>query len=162
MRRHAFSLLEVLIATVVIALAMAPLVFSLKTSTRSVTGQREMINAVAFAQSTLEGLRRAAFRPPAPQPGVPAGALPTVDELAAAMNATGPVDAAEKGNALTQNNVTMVRKVKLVPDTLPAGGVQPIVRVVQVQVTWKSSGSGMLGGENTYQLDSLLGSGNQP
>jgi len=160
--RRAFSLLEILITGLIIALALAPLVISLKTSTRSVTGTREMLSAVAYAQFTLEELRRAAFRP-VQQPGVPAGALPGVDDMVAAMNADGDLDATGKGNAKTENAIRMVRKVRLIPDKvtgLTAG--MPDLRVVQVDITWKTPGGGLLAGDSHYQLHSLLGSGTQP
>lgn len=162
MTRRGLSLLEVLITALVIALAVTPLILSLRSSTRSVTGTREMLSAVAFAQRTLEELRRAAFRPPTPQPGVPSGLLPTIDEMVAAMNTSQAMDAAGKGNALTENNVTMVRRVKLIPDKvtdLQAG--MPDVRVVQIEIAWRPSGR-LLGVENKYQLNSLVGSGTQP
>lgn len=160
-RTRGFSLMEILIAAVLIALAMVPLLLSLRTSTRSVSGTRDYLSAVAFAQRTLEELRRGAFFPPRQQ-NLPPGALPTVDELVAAMAVDQPVDAAGTGNAITENGVRYVRRVKLVPERLAdiAGGM-PEVRVVQVEVAWKPAGGPLLG-ELKYQVNSLIGSGTQP
>lgn len=160
--RRGFSLMEILITAVVIALALVPLVLSLKTSTRSVTGTREYLSAVAFAQRTLEELRRAAFHPPRQQ-NLPPGALPTIDEMAAAMAANQPLDATGRGNALTENGVTYTRRIKLVPERyqdLSAG--MPELRVVQIEIAWKPISAGLLAAENRYQVASLLGSTNQP
>lgn len=140
-----FSLLEILITGVVIAVALTPLLMSLKSSTRSVTGTRDMLSAVALAQGTMEELRAAAFRP-VRSASLPPGTLPSLDEKAAALAGTH-----------VENGVTYQRRVKLVPETLAAG--MPDLRVVQVDVTW---GTGLLGGERRYQLVSLIGSGAQP
>ena len=163
MARRGFSLMEILITAVVIALALVPLVLSLKTSTRSVTGTREYLSAVSFAQRTLEELRRAAFSPPRQQ-NLPPGALPTVDEMVAAMTTNQALDPATgRGNALTENGVTYTRRIKLVPERFAdlAPGM-PELRVVQIEIGWKPISGGLLATENKYQLASLLGSTNQP
>lgn len=158
---RAFSLMEILITGVVIAMAMTPLLLHLKTSTRAVSGTREMLSAVALAQRTLEELRRAAFRP-VRAAGLPAGALPSLDEAAAAMNAPGALDPAGQGNTLAENGVAYQRRVRLIPERAQdlAPGM-PDLRVCQVEVTWKATAANLLG-NHRYQLHSLIGSGTQP
>lgn len=161
-RLHGFSLLEILITGVVIAVAMTPLLMSLKSSTRSVTGTREMLSAVSFAQRTLEDLRRAAFRP-VRIANLPAGALPSLDELATAMSARGALDALGQGSTLVENGVTYERRVRLIPERAQdLGAGMPDLRVVQVEVSWQPAGAGLLAGDHRYQLNSLIGSGAQP
>lgn len=136
-----FSLLEILITGVVIALALTPLLMSLKSSTRSVTGTRAMLSAVALAQGTMEELRAAAFRP-VRSTSLPPGTLPSLDERAAAL-----------AGIHTENGITYQRRVKLVPDQASGLSALPDLRVVQVDVTWD---------DHRYQLVSLIGSGTQP
>ena len=148
--RSGFSLLEILITGVVIAAAMTPLLMSLRSSTRSVTGTREMLSAVAFAQGALEELRAAAFRP-VRSASLPTGALPSLDDQAAALT-----------GALTENGVTYQRRVRLVPEKArDLGAGFPDLRLVQVDVTWQPAGATLLG-DHRYQLVSLIGSGTQP
>lgn len=151
--RRGFSVLEILITIVVVGIALVPLLLSFKTSTRTVTGTRDHLAAVSFAQLALEELRNSAFRKPT-QAGA-AGAVVTLDDKVRDLN--------ERDKTLLENGVTFERTVTLFPGTvasLPAG--QPDLIVVQVLVRWKSAGAGFLAASQEYQIFSTLGSATQP
>lgn len=153
--RTGFTLTEVLIAMVVLALAMIPFMLSLSTSSRAVGGTREYLSALGWAQQTLEELRRAAFRKPT-QATLPPNFILTLDQMVDQM-ATDPQRVRE------ENGVRYERTVKLDPtraDQIPAG--QPDLRSVQIKITWKPVSGGFLTVSQEYQLSSLVGSSTQP
>jgi prepilin-type N-terminal cleavage/methylation domain-containing protein len=162
--RPGFSLLEILITTVVLAIALTPLLLSMRTSGKTITGTREYLTAVAFAQRTLEELRRATFRTEPPPSNVPAGVdiktvLASLDDMTAAMNANQPIDARGWGNTLLENNVQFKRLVQLTPGEADLTTSKlPDLRVCQVDVSWKPIQGGLFAGEQRYQLFSLVGS----
>jgi prepilin-type N-terminal cleavage/methylation domain-containing protein len=146
-----FSVLEIMITIVVVGVALVPLLLSFKTSTRTVTGTRDHLTAVAFAQTALEELKSTAFRKPSGT-GT-ASAVKTLDDKLAELN--GPA------KTLEENGVTFERTVALFPGpvaNLPAG--QPDLMVVQVTVKWTAPG--LVGVAQEYQLFSALGSATQP
>ncbi|MBI4862277.1 MAG: type II secretion system protein [Candidatus Riflebacteria bacterium] len=160
-----FTLLEILITAVIVALAVAPLLMSIRSSTRSVSGTREYMSAVAFAQRTLEDLRRAAFRDPTLQPGLQSvdlrGALVKLDEMVANQNVAQDIDSTGKGNRLTENRVVYTREVAIRPQTvteLKTRGLPDLI-VCKIEVSWRPINAGFFRGEQRYQLFSLLGSG---
>lgn len=151
--RHGLSLLEILIAIAVVGIVLVPLLLSFTTSSRTVTGTRDHMVAVSFAQQALEELRNTAFRKPSQ--AAMASAVPTLDERVQKLNT------AEK--TLEENGVSFERKITLFPGTvasLPAD--QPDLVVVQVEVHWRKPGAGLLTGSQEYQVISALGSATQP
>lgn len=151
MHRRAFSLLEILITIVVVGIALVPLLLAFKTSTRSVTGTRDHLAAVAFAQLALEELRNSAFRKPTGT--ATAGSAVTLDDKVRDLN--------DRHKTLEENGVTFERSVTLFPSSvasLPAG--QPDLVVVQVLVRWKSAS--LVSVSQEYQVFSTLGSATQP
>jgi prepilin-type N-terminal cleavage/methylation domain-containing protein len=153
MHRRGFSILEVLITIVVVGIALVPLLLSFKTSSRSVTGTRDHLVAVAFAQLALEELRNTAFRKPTA--AATAGAVVTLDDKVRDLNT--------RDKTLEENGVAFERTVTLFPakvENLPAG--QPDLVVVQVLVRWKAAGAPLLAGSQEYQIWGTLGSATQP
>lgn len=151
MHRRAFSILEILITIVVVGIALVPLLLAFKTSTRSVTGTRDHLTAVSFAQLALEELRNTAFRKPTGT--ATAGAVVSLDDKVRDLN--------DRQKTLEENGVTFERTVTLFPSTvasLPAG--QPDLVVVQVLVRWKSAS--LVSVSQEYQIFSTLGSAMQP
>ena|SRR5688572_18206620 len=143
--RHArgFSVLEVLITIVVVGIALVPLLLSFSGSARAVTGTRDQLSAVAFAQVALEEIRGTAFRKPN-RNGV-AAAVMSLDEKVRDLN--------DRERVLEENGVKFERTVTLFPGTvasLPAG--QPDLVVVQVLVEWKAPGVRLIAAGREYRL----------
>jgi prepilin-type N-terminal cleavage/methylation domain-containing protein len=156
--RTAFSLLEVLITMVVLGLALVPLMLSLRTSSTTVTGTRDYLSAVAFAQEALEEVRRTAFR--RPNQAALATNVETLDDFVTRAN-----QAARSTREV--NGVRYTRRIDVYPSTSPGRVAdlrpgQPDLVVVQVKVSWKPPGAGLLARTLEYQLISLVGSTNQP
>lgn len=153
--KHArgFSVLEILITVVVVGIALIPLLLAFSSSARTVTGTRDHLSAVSFAQLALEELRGTAFRKPN-RAGV-AGAVKSLDEKIRELN--------EKGRVLEENGVTFERTVTLYPGSvasLPAG--QPDLMVVEVHVEWKAPGARLLAAGREYRIFTTVGSATQP
>lgn len=152
-RPAGFSVLETLITIVVVGAGLVPLLLAFKTSTRTVTGTRDHLAAVSFAQLALEELRNTAFRKPTQ--AATSNAVMTLDDRVREMNA--------KEKVLEENGVTFERTVTLHPGTvagLPAG--HPDLVVVQLLVRWKAPGASLLAGLQEYQIFTTLGSATQP
>lgn len=162
--RGAFSLLEILITAAVLSIAMVPLLLSISLSTRTVGGTRDHLSAVAFAQRTLEDLRRASYRasdrPSGTAPRGEGSPLVPLDEMVERMNAAGEMDARTcRGSRLVENGVAFTRSIQLFPDlkNIEMNGL-PDVRVCAVTVTWRPLSSGVFQREQTYQLFTAFGS----
>jgi len=157
-----FSLLEILLTVALLGIALIPLALSFKTSSRSVTSTREYLSAVALAQSALEEIRLARFRPIAPESGnqpAPASApgLETVDDVATRLNGTTSKDSPE---SLVEYGL----EVDLLPDHAgqdPVGPGKLDLRVIRIIVRWKARG-GAFAGDQQYELYSVVGSSLKP
>ena len=153
----AFSLVEVLITVVILALTLVPLLLSLHTSVTTVTGTRDYLGAVSFAQEGLEEVRRTAFRPPTQ---TDLTGVESLDDFIKAANAA-------PKNVREINGVSYSRAITLYPGSSPGAVTdlkpgQPDLVAVQIKVTWHPPGASVLVPNQEYQLFSLVGSSNQP